>query len=100
MLQRVSFSISDAELVGVLHLADGDSAGVALVLHGFGGHPDQPHIVETAAALAAAGVAAYRGQCHTRNARLVVVAPRWSQAGPKTRCRRRSPVRLDSGTEV
>jgi dienelactone hydrolase len=60
MLQRVSFSIGGQELVGVLHLAGADSAGAALVLHGFGGHPDQPHIVETAAALAAAGVAAYR----------------------------------------
>lgn len=60
MLQRVSFAVHDVERIGVLHLPDGDARGAALVLHGLGGHPDQPHIVETATALAACGVAAYR----------------------------------------
>lgn len=44
----------------MLHLPDGPSAGSALVLHGYGGDPAQPHIVETCAALAGAGVAALR----------------------------------------
>lgn len=60
MLQRVSFSVRGVERIGVLHLTDGEAAGAAVVLHGLGGHPDQPHIVEAAAALAGAGVAAYR----------------------------------------
>ncbi len=60
MLQRVSFEVRGVECVGVLHLPEGESRGAALVLHGFGGHPDQPHIVETAAALADDGVAALR----------------------------------------
>ena len=58
--QRVSFKVPDGELEGVLHLPDTTATGAAVVLHGFGGHPDQPHIVDTCAALADAGVAALR----------------------------------------
>ncbi len=60
MLQKVSLTVRGVELVGVLHLPARGARGAALVLHGFGGHPDQPHIVETAQALASAGIAAYR----------------------------------------
>lgn len=60
MLQRVSFLVRGREVIGVLHLPDGEASGGAAVLHGFGGHADQPHIVETCDALAAAGVAALR----------------------------------------
>ena len=62
-LQRVSFVVPGggaAEIEGVLHLPDGDANGGCLVLHGFGGHPDQPHIVTTCVALAGAGVVALR----------------------------------------
>jgi len=59
--QRVSINVESQELDGVLHLAEGAEAlGGAAVLHGFGGHPDQPHIVATSEALANAGVAALR----------------------------------------
>ncbi len=60
MLQRVSFPVSGAEVEGILHLPDGETVGAAAVLHGFGGHPEQPHIVATCDALAAAGVGALR----------------------------------------
>jgi dipeptidyl aminopeptidase/acylaminoacyl peptidase len=60
VLQRVSITVADAELDGVLHLPDGEAAGGCAVLHGYGGHPAQPHIVATCEALAAAGVAALR----------------------------------------
>ena len=60
MLQRVSFTVADRELDGTLHLPDGETLGGAPVLHGFGGHPDQPHVVATCEALASAGVAALR----------------------------------------
>ncbi|HEV8535230.1 MAG TPA: alpha/beta family hydrolase [Candidatus Limnocylindria bacterium] len=60
MLQRVSINVEDRELEGVLHLAEGTALGGAAVLHGFGGHPEQPHIVTTCDALAKAGVAALR----------------------------------------
>ena len=59
-LQRVSFVVPTGEIEGVLHLPDVATIGGAVVLHGFGGHPDQPHIVATCAALADAGVAALR----------------------------------------
>lgn len=60
MLQRVSFVVAKRDVLGVLHLPEGAARGGAVVLHGFGGHPDQAHIVGTCAALAAAGVAALR----------------------------------------
>ena len=60
MLQRVSFNVADREIEGVLHLPDSEPLGGAPVLHGFGGHPEQPHIVATCEALAKAGVAALR----------------------------------------
>lgn len=60
MLQRVSFAVPTGEIEGILHLPDGDAIGGCAVLHGFGGHPDQPHIVATCTALAEAGVAALR----------------------------------------
>ncbi len=60
MLQRVSFLVPGGELEGVLHLPERDAVGGCAVLHGFGGHPDQPHVVATCAALAGAGVAALR----------------------------------------
>ncbi len=58
--QRVGIRVGDTELDGVLHLPDTGAVGGAAVLHGFGGHPDQPHIVATCDALADAGVAALR----------------------------------------
>ncbi len=60
MLQRVSFVVTTGELEGVLHLPDGEAIGACAVLHGYGGNPDQPHIVATCEALAGAGVAALR----------------------------------------
>lgn len=59
-LQRVGIRVESTELDGVLHLPDTGAVGGAAVLHGFGGHPDQPHIVATCEALAKAGVAAVR----------------------------------------
>ena len=44
----------------MLHLPETPTVGACAVLHGYGGHPDQPHIVATSNALAAAGVAALR----------------------------------------
>jgi len=58
--QRVSFKVPTGELEGVLHLPDGEAIGGCAVLHGFGGHPEQPHVVFTCDALAGAGVAALR----------------------------------------
>src|SRR5881409_1329642 len=58
--QRVGIRVEDTELDGVLHLPGTTTVGGAAVLHGFGGHPDQPHIVATCDALAHAGVAALR----------------------------------------
>ncbi len=58
--QRVGIRVEDTELDGVLHLPDARAIGGAAVLHGFGGAPDQPHIVATCEALANAGVAALR----------------------------------------
>jgi len=68
-LQRVSFVVprgrdpwarSDGELEGTLHLPETTAIGGCVVLHGFGGDPDQPHIVATCTALATAGIAALR----------------------------------------
>ena len=59
-LQRLAIRVSDVDLDGVLHLPTGEALGGAAVLHGFGGAPDQPHIVATCEALAGAGVAALR----------------------------------------
>jgi len=58
--QRVGIRVEDTELDGILHLPDTGAVGGAAVLHGFGGDPDQPHIVATCQALANAGVAALR----------------------------------------
>ena len=58
--QRVSFKVPTGDIAGVLHLPEGEAVGGSAVLHGFGGHPDQPHIVDTCEALAGAGVAALR----------------------------------------
>jgi dienelactone hydrolase len=58
--QRVSFVVPTGEIEGVLHLPETTTIGGCAVLHGFGGHPDQPHIIATCTALAAAGVAALR----------------------------------------
>ena len=58
--QRVSFKVPTGEIEGVLHLPDGEAIGGCAVLHGYGGDPDQPHIVGTCEALAGAGVAALR----------------------------------------
>jgi dienelactone hydrolase len=58
--QRVGIRVEDTELDGVLHLPGTNAIGGAAVLHGFGGDPDQPHIVATCEALANAGVAALR----------------------------------------
>jgi len=58
--QRVSIRVEDRELDGILHLTEASPVGGAAVLHGFGGDPDQPHIVATCEALAKAGVAALR----------------------------------------
>lgn len=60
MLQRVSFPAAGVDVGGTLHLPEGESVGGAPVLHGFGGHPDQPHVLTTCEALAAAGIAALR----------------------------------------
>ena len=60
MLQRVSFNVADSEIEGVLHLPDTEPLGAAPVLHGFGGQPEQPHIVATCEALAKVGIAALR----------------------------------------
>jgi len=60
VLQRVSFPVAGTDVEGILHLPEGESVGGAAVLHGFGGHPEQPHIVATCDALAAAGVGALR----------------------------------------
>jgi dienelactone hydrolase len=59
-LQRVSFVVPGGELEGTLHLPDTRAIGGVAVLHGFGGDPDQPHIVATCDALASVGVAALR----------------------------------------
>jgi dienelactone hydrolase len=58
--QRVGIRVENTDLDGVLHLPDTNTIGGAAVLHGFGGHPDQPHIVATCDALANAGIAALR----------------------------------------
>ncbi len=59
-VQRVSFVVPGGELEGTLHLPETRAVGGAAVLHGFGGHPDQPHIIAACEALAVAGVAALR----------------------------------------
>jgi dienelactone hydrolase len=59
-LQRVSFAVPTGEIEGVLHLPDTTTIGGCAVLHGFGGHPDQPHVIATCDALAEVGVAALR----------------------------------------
>lgn len=59
-LQRVSFVVPGGELEGTLHLPEVRAVGGVAVLHGFGGHPDQPHIIAACEALAVAGVAALR----------------------------------------
>jgi dienelactone hydrolase len=59
-VQRVGIRVEDTELDGILHLPETSVVGGAAVLHGFGGDPDQPHIVATCEALANAGVAALR----------------------------------------
>lgn len=59
-LQRVSFVVPGGELEATLHLPSERAIGGVAVLHGFGGHPDQPHIVAACEALATAGVAALR----------------------------------------
>jgi dienelactone hydrolase len=59
-VQRVSFVVPGAELEGTLHLPDIRGVGGVAVLHGFGGHPDQPHVVAACGALADVGVAALR----------------------------------------
>lgn len=59
-LQRVSFVVPGDEIEGVLHLPDTTAIGGCAVLHGYGGHPEQPHIVATCTALAEAGIAALR----------------------------------------
>jgi dienelactone hydrolase len=58
--QRIGIRVEDTELDGVLHLPEMNAIGGVAVLHGFGGDPDQPHIVATCDALATAGVAALR----------------------------------------
>ena len=58
--QRIGIRVGDAELDAVLHLPDTSAVGGAAVLHGFGGDPDQPHVVATCEALASVGVAALR----------------------------------------
>lgn len=58
--QRVSFAVPTGELEGVLHLPEAEAIGGCVVLHGYGGNPDQPHIVATCEALADAGIAALR----------------------------------------
>ena len=59
-LQRVSFIVPTGELEGVLHLPETAAVGGCAVLHGYGGDPDQPHIVATCVALADAGIASLR----------------------------------------
>ena len=59
-LQRVSFVVASGEIEGVLHLPEITTIGGCAVLHGYGGHPEQPHIVATCAGLASAGIAAVR----------------------------------------
>ena len=59
-VQRVSFVVPSAELEGTMHLPDTRAVGGVAVLHGFGGHPDQPHIVAACEALSDVGVAALR----------------------------------------
>jgi dienelactone hydrolase len=59
-VQSVSFTVATGEIAGVLHLPETTTIGGCAVLHGYGGHPDQPHIVATCTALADAGVAALR----------------------------------------
>ena len=59
-MQRIGIRVEDTELDGILHLPDTSAVGGAAVLHGFGGDPDQPHIVPTCEGLACAGVAALR----------------------------------------
>jgi dienelactone hydrolase len=58
--QSVGIRVENIELDGVLHLPDTQTIGGAAVLHGYGGDPDQPHIVATCRALAEAGIAALR----------------------------------------
>jgi len=58
--QRIGIRVEDTELDGLLHLPETNAIGGVAVLHGFGGDPDQPHIVATCDALATAGVAALR----------------------------------------
>jgi dienelactone hydrolase len=58
--QRIGIRVEDSEIEGILHLPDTSAIGGAAVLHGFGGDPDQPHIIATCEALASAGVAALR----------------------------------------
>ncbi len=91
MLQRVSFEVARRELVGVLHLPDGASRGAALVLHGFGGHPDQPHIVETCAALASTGIAAYRFPYRDHQPPKMTLASALEDAASAIRCLRAHP---------
>jgi dienelactone hydrolase len=59
-VQRIGIRVEDTELDGVLHLPETTAIGAVAVLHGFGGDPDQPHIIATCDALARAGVAALR----------------------------------------
>jgi uncharacterized protein len=59
-LQRVSFVVPTGEIEGVLHLPETSAIGGCAVLHGYGGHPEQPHIIATCVALADAGIAALR----------------------------------------
>lgn len=58
--QRVSFVVPSGELDAVLHLPETTAVGGCVVLHGYGGNPEQPHIVATCVALAEAGIAALR----------------------------------------
>lgn len=60
ILQRVSFVVPGGELEGTLHLPESRAVGGVAVLHGFGGDPDQPHIIATCERLADAGVASLR----------------------------------------
>ena len=59
-LQRVSFVVPGGELEGKVHLPETRAIGGVAVLHGFGGHPDQPHVIAASEALANTGVAALR----------------------------------------
>ncbi len=60
MLQAVSFPVAGRDVEGVLHLPEGTAVGSVAVLHGYGGHPDQPHIIATCRSLAGQGIAALR----------------------------------------